>query len=144
LIPALLLLVVAVLNLLVSGYLVVNAFVLQNFTTEQFRTQMRASNPNFDNQEKELEAGGYSLDKVKQMAELGCHGFGWGGLVVAMFIAAGAVCMLSMRYYGVAVLASFFAIIPCISGTACCCLGEIIGLWALVTLLNADVRAAFR
>ena len=33
------------------------------------------------------------------------------------------------------------AAIPCIScGRTCCCLGEIIGIWALIVLFNADVK----
>ena len=52
--------------------------------------------------------------------------------------------MLSLRAYGLAVAASVITAIPCISCSACCGLGEGIGIWALVVLLNNDVRAAFR
>ena len=34
--------------------------------------------------------------------------------------------------------------VPCVSCAGCCGVGEVIGLWALIVLLSADVRSAFR
>jgi hypothetical protein len=54
----------------------------------------------------------------------------------------GAVQMLRLRMYWLAVLGSLLALNPL---NCPCCLIEVpFALWALVVLLSADVRAAFR
>jgi hypothetical protein len=68
--------------------------------------------------------------------------------LLALFAAAltifGAVRMLSLRSRGLAVFGALLACIPCLSVTACCGLGEGIGIWALIVLMAPDVKAAFR
>ena len=43
-----------------------------------------------------------------------------------------------------AVFVAVLTAIPCISPASCCLLGEAMGIWALVVLLNQEIRAAFR
>jgi hypothetical protein len=64
------------------------------------------------------------------------------GLAVCGFIIFGALKMMSLQSYGVAMTAAIIASIPCIS--PCCCLDMIPGIWAIVVLAGADVKAAFR
>jgi hypothetical protein len=60
----------------------------------------------------------------------------------AALIAFGAWQMLKLRSWGFALAASILAMIPCF--TSCCCLlGLPAGIWALVVLLDPDVKAAF-
>ncbi len=60
----------------------------------------------------------------------------------AALIAFGAWRMKELRSYGLAVTASILAMIPCF--TSCCCLlGLPVGIWALIVLLDKDVKAAF-
>jgi hypothetical protein len=55
----------------------------------------------------------------------------------------GGIRMRSLHSYGLSVAGAISAAIPCITCSGTCCFGEIIGIWALVVLLNADVKAAF-
>ena len=56
----------------------------------------------------------------------------------------GGIRMLSLKNYGLAIVASILAAIPGFSCSGCCGFGAIIGIWALVVLINADVREAFQ
>lgn len=71
-----------------------------------------------------------------------------GGLVLAVAILAaniaivlGAVKMIKQKAWGLALTASILAVIPCIS--PCCVIGIPFGIWAIVVLINADVKASF-
>jgi hypothetical protein len=63
-------------------------------------------------------------------------------LVLNLITLLGAVQMLRLRTYWVAVLGSILALNPL--NCPCCILQAPFGLWALIVLMNADVRAAFR
>lgn len=51
--------------------------------------------------------------------------------------------MRSLRSYGLAMTGSIIAAIPCISCLGCCGIGEAIGIWAIVVLLNEQVKQSF-
>jgi hypothetical protein len=61
-------------------------------------------------------------------------------LVGAAVIFYGAIKMKDLQGYGLAMTAAILCLIPCFS---ICCLGIPFGIWALIVLLNADVKAAF-
>ncbi len=61
-------------------------------------------------------------------------------LIGSALIFYGAMKMKEMQGYGLAMTAAILCLIPCFS---ICCLGIPFGIWALVILLNADVKAAF-
>ncbi len=68
-----------------------------------------------------------------------------GGVGVAAGIVGiiiGAQKMMKLQSYGFAMTAAILAMIPCIS--PCCLLGLPFGIWALVVLLNEDVKAGFQ
>jgi hypothetical protein len=62
------------------------------------------------------------------------------GLVLNILMIVGGAKMRSLSGYGWALTGSIASLIP-ISGCLCCAMP--IGLWALIVLLNADVKAAF-
>src|SRR4029450_3269232 len=64
------------------------------------------------------------------------------GLAVCGFIIFGAVKMMNLQSYGLAMAAAILASIPCIS--PCCCVAMIPGIWSIVVLSSAEVKAAFR
>lgn len=64
------------------------------------------------------------------------------GLVIDTIIAYGAVKMMKLESYGFAVGAAILAIIPCVS-SPCVILGLPFGIWALVVLMNSEVRNGF-
>jgi predicted Zn finger-like uncharacterized protein len=63
-------------------------------------------------------------------------GVAWGGFVIA-----GARKMKNLESYGMAMAAAIVAMLPC---NGCCLLGLPFGIWALVVLSDAEVKAAFR
>jgi hypothetical protein len=63
-------------------------------------------------------------------------------LLLSILALIGAIRMMSLRNYGLAMTSAVLTVIPCV--TPCCLLGQAAGIWALVVLMNNDVRAAFR
>ena len=62
-------------------------------------------------------------------------------LMAALLVIAGAVKMKNLQSYGLAMTAAITAMIPCVG--PCCLLGLPFGIWALVVLNDANVKAAF-
>lgn len=62
-------------------------------------------------------------------------------IAVALFILFGAVQMLRLKMWGVAMAASIVSMLN--FGSCCCIVGLPLGIWALVVLLMADVKQAF-
>jgi len=62
------------------------------------------------------------------------------GLVTAGVMLVGGLRMRGLKSYGLAVTASLAALYPC---GCIACFAVPVGLWALITLLNGDVKAAF-
>ena len=58
---------------------------------------------------------------------------------VALF---GAVQMMRLRSYGLAMTAAIISLIPCVG--PCCCIAIPFGIWALVVLMKPNVKAAFQ
>jgi hypothetical protein len=65
-------------------------------------------------------------------------------LISALLAIIGGIRMLQLRSYGLVMIASLVTAVPCLSPSACCLLGEIVGLWAIVVLISPVTRAAFR
>lgn len=56
-------------------------------------------------------------------------------------VMVGAVSMLRLERWGLALTAGILVMLPC---TCCCCLGIPAGIWAAIVLNRPDVRGAFR
>ncbi|MCW8133062.1 MAG: hypothetical protein KIS92_22125 [Planctomycetota bacterium] len=67
--------------------------------------------------------------------------FNFIAICIAFVIFMGARKMMSLENYGLAMAGAIVAMIPCIS--PCCLIGLPVGIWALVTLMDPDVKAAF-
>jgi len=63
-------------------------------------------------------------------------------IAISIVIIIGALKMKNLENYTFAMTASIMAMVPCIS--PCCWLGLPFGIWALVVLNDANVKAAFR
>ncbi len=63
------------------------------------------------------------------------------GIVVYGVMIFGAVKMKALESYALAITAAIIAMLPC---SCCCLIGLPIGIWALVVLVDANVKAAFR
>jgi hypothetical protein len=142
--PAIFLIVVGVLNIFGAGYFILNGTVTSlnpEAAAEQVKTQMTALNPNAL---KDLQDSGMTpADLVKRVGLAYLIG-GALGLLAAALTILGGIRMMMLKSYGLAVFASILAALPCISFLGCCGLGEGIGIWSLIVLMNADVKAAFR
>ncbi|MCS7337214.1 MAG: GYF domain-containing protein [Verrucomicrobiae bacterium] len=62
-------------------------------------------------------------------------------LLLAVLVSLGAIRMMKLRSYGLAIASCIIVMLPCI--VPCCMLGLPIGIWALVVLLQPEVRAQF-
>ncbi len=63
-------------------------------------------------------------------------------IVMAIVILLGAFKMKSVSSYGFALTSAILAALPCWG--PCCCLGLPIGIWAIVVLMDQNVKAAFQ
>jgi curved DNA-binding protein CbpA len=61
--------------------------------------------------------------------------------VLGIAVIVGALNMLTLRVYALAIVGSFAAVIPCVA--PCCGLGFFFGTWALLTLCDDMVKDAF-
>jgi hypothetical protein len=139
--PGIFLIIVGVLNLLGAGILGFVGFSASQVPTAELQSQMEKQQPG---NVKELQKAGLS---VKDIQNWYLYGGGIGGCVgglLAIPIILGGIAMCTRKAYGLAVIASILAAIPVLSPSACCIFGMAIGIWALVVLLNAEVKATFR
>jgi hypothetical protein len=63
------------------------------------------------------------------------------GVLGSCFVIYAMLEMRKVRRFPIAVTGAILAMLPV--GSLCCCFGLPLGIWALVVLFNADVRAAF-
>jgi hypothetical protein len=65
-------------------------------------------------------------------------------LVSALVTIMGGLRMRGLQSYGLGVTGSILAAIPCLSPMGCCCgVAQFVGIWALVVLLDPNVRSTF-
>jgi hypothetical protein len=65
-------------------------------------------------------------------------------MLVGLVTVLGGVCMRKLRGYRLALVGAALAAVPGFSCLACVGLGEVVGVWAVVVLLQKEVRAAFQ
>jgi hypothetical protein len=141
--PAIFLIIIGVLNLLLGLWVVGNSSIAAFMRPDEFE-KLLTQDSNQAKQMAELKKQGFSPQDIQKMV----LSFGVGGgsvaIIASLLIITGGVCMLALKWYGLAIFASVLAAIPCISPSGCCLLGEGIGIWSLVVLLNNEIRQAFR
>jgi hypothetical protein len=138
--PGLFLIVVGVLNLLGALGWLGFAYVMTTPTGAQALDQALQQNPEY---RKQLEDAGMSKEDLLKTYQTMFGVSGGVTFLASLLTIFGGARMRSLRSYGLAVLGAVVAAIPWVSSTGFCCLGEIAGIWAIVVLLNSDVRAGF-
>jgi hypothetical protein len=130
--------VVGILNILFSIYGIV--------TSVLFLAGVMSNEGQFDEM---MQQGGDQAEFAKTMMQFTQAMQGPIGLVanvltlgLAGVIIMGAAKMKNLQSYGLAMAASIIAMIPCLSN--CCIIGLPIGIWALIVLVNDDVKNSFR
>lgn len=125
--PAIALLVVAVLTVLL--------FIVGLFSEDLMMQVMQSANM----PDEEMQQFREMMEKSSMLGNVVGGVLNIGG---AALIAYGAWRMKELKSYGLAMTAAILAMIPCF--TSCCCLlGLPVGIWALIVLLDKDVKAAF-
>jgi hypothetical protein len=61
--------------------------------------------------------------------------------IIGVVIIVGALKMMKLESYGLAMTSAVLIMLPCIS--PCCLLGLPIGMWAIVALNNSNVKTSF-
>lgn len=141
LVPAIALIVVGVLNLFLAGGPAVYGLGVSKVPSATLENELRSKNPE---QLKELEAQGMSVEDIRSMLIYGSFSLAGLDFLASFLVIFGGMRMLSLKNYGLAILAAVLAALPGVSCSGCCGVGEIVGIWALVVLINPDVRASFQ
>jgi hypothetical protein len=140
-VPGVLLIILGVLNLLGSGYFLVNGlFLLTPAGQAAQKAQVDQMDPE---QKKQMQQLGWDMDKIMNGLGPGEIAVAGIGLLFAILTIASGARIRSLRGHGLAVLVSILVCIPCLSPAGCCLLGQVVGIWSLVVLLSPDVKNAF-
>ncbi len=139
--PAIALIVIGIINELAIGWILVNVVMMTTTPADRLHEQMLDMYQSFPEMKAELSKK--SPDELK--TQIMVMGWGWValGLLSSTLTLIGGIRMLSLKNYALGICGAICAALPCLSGLACCGVGEIVGIWALVVLINPDVRAAF-
>jgi hypothetical protein len=124
--PAICLIVTAILGMLNSA-----AGIVMNLAGITFSGFGMPKDPQFAEMERLVQLLGGTFGTVMGVVQL----------AIGVLVLWGALRMMKLSSYGLAITAAIIAMIPCVS--PCCCLGLPFGIWALVVLSRADVKAAF-
>ena len=151
--PAIFLIVVGVLNLLFALYMLFSVVRVARVPAEQLVEQQRRLSESLAKvwpdvkeiiEQQQKEAAKRDPEEVKRQGLLLNGAITAGLLLASLLVLFGGVRMLKLRSYGLAVLGSVVVALPLISFPGCCCMGQVVGLWSLLVLMNADVKAVFR
>jgi hypothetical protein len=143
-VPAILLIIAAGLNLLWGGRCLLEGAMLladAKAATAEVQKQWDAYT---DQQKAQLQQMGLTLPVMVNIALYFPLIWGIIALLASLVTLFGGIRMLSLRSRGLALFGAVLAALPCISPTGCCAFGQLAGIWAIIVLLNSDVKAAFR
>jgi hypothetical protein len=135
--PGVLLIVVGILNLLGGLYYAVSG------VNSMLNPQAAMAGMNAE-QARQLEQAGMTPEQIVHGTAIVFLVFAGIAVIAALITLFGGVKMRNLQSHGLAVFGSILALLPCISPTGCCLLGQIAGIWALVVLMSQDVKSAFR
>lgn len=139
--PAIGLIVVGILNLFLAAVPGFYGLAITKVPEAQLEAQMEKDHP------KELadaKAQGWSVRQLIDMVIYGSYSLAAVDFLASFVVILGGVRLLSLKNYGLALMAAILAALPGVSCSGCCGLGNIVGLWAIVVLLAPDVRSAFQ
>jgi len=87
-------------------------------------------------------------EMTPEVMEFVSNVYGYGGiafavisLLVGIVVILGAVKMLGLRSWGLAMFAAILSLIPCVQ--SCCLLSLPVGIYAIIVLSDSEVKAAF-
>lgn len=139
--PAIGLIVVGVLNFFLAAGPGMYGFAASKIPADQLEAEMERQNPKAL---ADAKAQGWSIEDIRNILVYGSFSLAGLDFLASFLVILGGLRMLSLKNYGLAILASIVAALPGVSCSGCCGLGIIVGIWAIVVLLNPDVRASFQ
>jgi hypothetical protein len=138
--PGIGLIVIGVLNLLLALVPSFYGLSASKMPLAQLEQDLRNQNPKGLD---DLKAAGWTVADIRNLIVNVSYSLAGADFLACFLVILGGVRMLSLKNYGLSVLAAIVAALPGLSCSGCCGVGAIVGIWALVVLLNPDVRAAF-
>lgn len=90
------------------------------------------------------QGGGPEAERIIQFATKATLGLSVLWVIAGAIVIFGAVQMMRLRSFGLALAAAIIAVIPCFGSYPCCLvLGIPLGVWALVVLNKPEVKGSF-
>lgn len=142
--PGIFLAVIGVINVLAACFFLFRGYQAAQTTPAEFDKKMEQLPPQQRQQVQDfLKQVGWSTEKFLSVATEFL--LTWGGVALfgGLVSVLGGICMAKLRSYGLAMTGAILAAIPFVSPLGCCLVGEVVGIWSLIVLFNADVRMAF-
>ena len=140
--PAIFLIIVGVLNLLCGLFFMVSGIIDKSGAAAAEEAAEKQWDALSDDQRDVMKQVG--VDSAHDSLMFAANfGLGWGGelSLVAVLALFGSIRMLGLHSYGLAMFGAILTAIPFV--TPCCLIGQIAGIWAIIVLMNPDVRKAF-
>ena len=140
--PAVLLIVTGILNLFFAGGF---GLVAATITPEVLEKAM--NDPNQHPALREILAKNLEKQSMEEMASQTRMQYlivSITNVLTTFFAIFAGIRMLQLRNYGLVFFGALVSAVPCISGSSCCCIGEAAGIYAIILLLQSDIRDAFR
>jgi hypothetical protein len=137
---ALVLTTVCLLNLMAGVYSLVTSILdKQQGPDAEWQQRWDAMDPAL---REWLVKNGWNSGEFYVAAANGLLWYGGVASLLSVLALAGARHMLVLRSYRLAMTSAVLTAIPCV--TPCCLLGQIAGIWAVIVLMQPDVRRAFQ
>jgi predicted Zn finger-like uncharacterized protein len=138
LVPGILLLLVGLIGLLMNGFTAYRMLFQTDDMVMQFRDILSDPNGPFRKQlGDQAKPEEITPERVRQWGNVSAIFAG-----VNLLIVLGAICILSVRFYGFSILTCVLAILDV--WLLCCLISGPFGIWALIKLLDPQVRALFK
>ena len=139
--PAISLIVIGILNLLLAAIPAYVGIGVSRVPPEQWEEEMKKQDPK---RLEDLQALGWNLTKFRNVFVYGSLALAAADFLASFLVILGGIRMLALKNYGLAIVAAIFSALPGLSCSGCCGVGAVIGIWALIVLLDAEVHAAFQ
>ncbi len=135
--PALTLIVVGACNLILGSLFIAQGFRINDMTPAELLDELkRTGNP-------EWIPAGARPEELKDAMLIWTFVGGPVWVVAAVVTVTAGMYMRTLRHYRLVMLGALLAAIPGLGPLACCGLGELAGIWAIVLLRQPDVRSFF-
>jgi hypothetical protein len=141
-IPGILLVIMGILNGLGAGYFAFSSVLAIANPMQQAAETNRAYEQLFGKEGME-EMGLTQTPESIRIGGIAMMVVALLGLIGAVISILGGIKMRTLERHALALTGAVACMLPCISCPGCCGPGYLVGIWALIVLLDANVKAAF-